>query len=97
VLLSNRPPERAAPAELATEDRDAVRGALARLAPRQRAVLVLRFFCDLSVADTATALHCSTGNVKSQAARGLAAMRKLLGVDVGDRAGLAQGKGGSDG
>jgi RNA polymerase sigma-70 factor (sigma-E family) len=94
VLLSERPPDR--PFEPAgdsssVEDRDAVRAALARLGPRQRAVLVLRFFCDLSVEDTAAALHCSTGNVKSQTARGLVAMRKLLGIE--DPAGLAQGKG----
>jgi RNA polymerase sigma-70 factor (sigma-E family) len=95
VLLSDRPPDRVAPAGLAAEERDAVRAALARLAPRQRAVLVLRYFCDLSVEDTAVALHCSTGNVKSQTARGLVAMRKLLGV--GDPAGLAQGMGGNDG
>ena len=78
VLLSNRPPERAAPAGLGVEERDAVRAALARLGPRQRAVLVLRFFCDLTVDDTAAALHCSTGTVKSQTARALASMRQLL-------------------
>jgi RNA polymerase sigma-70 factor (sigma-E family) len=95
VLLSNRPPDLAVAASSSVEDRDAVRAALARLGPRQRAVLVLRFFCDLSVDDTAAALHCSTGNVKSQTARGLAAMRKLLGA--GDPAGMAQGKGDGDG
>jgi RNA polymerase sigma-70 factor (sigma-E family) len=79
VLLSDRAPDPPAPAGLGMEERDAVRAALARLAPRQRAVLVLRFFCDLSVEDTAEALACSTGNVKSQTARGLATMRKLLG------------------
>jgi RNA polymerase sigma-70 factor (sigma-E family) len=95
VLLSNRPPDRAAPPAMAAEERDVVRAALARLAPRQRAVLVLRFFCDLSVEDTAAALHCSTGNVKSQTSRGLVAMRKLLGA--GDPAVLAHGKGDSHG
>jgi len=79
VLLSDRTPEPVPPAVLELEERDAVRAALARLGPRQRAVLVLRFFCDLSVEDTAEALRCSTGNVKSQTARGLATMRKLLG------------------
>jgi len=95
VLLSNRPPDRAIESSSSVEDRDAVRAALAQLGPRQRAALVLRFFCDLSVEDTAAALHCSTGNVKSQTARGLVAMRKLMGA--GDPACLAPGKGDSDG
>ncbi|OLR89660.1 SigE family RNA polymerase sigma factor [Actinokineospora bangkokensis] len=49
--------------------------ALARLAPRQRAVLVLRYFCGLSVPATAAALGISEGTVKSQSARGLDALR----------------------
>jgi RNA polymerase sigma-70 factor (sigma-E family) len=48
----------------------------------QRAVLVLRFVEDLSVEQTADALGCSTGNVKSQTARGLARLREVLCVDV---------------
>jgi RNA polymerase sigma-70 factor (sigma-E family) len=79
VLLSDRPPEPVAPPHAGVEEQDLVRTALGRLGRRQRAVLVLRFFCDLSVADTAVALDCSTGNVKSQTARGLATMRQLLG------------------
>jgi RNA polymerase sigma-70 factor (sigma-E family) len=53
-------------------------GLLAALPPRQRAVLVLRYFESLSVGETAAALGCSEGTVKSQAARGLAAMRTRL-------------------
>jgi RNA polymerase sigma-70 factor (sigma-E family) len=56
-----------------------VEAALATVPPRQRAVLVLRYWNDLSVEDTADVLDCSTGTVKSQAARGIAALRKRLG------------------
>ena len=53
-------------------------GALARLTPQQRAVLVLRYFEDLSEAQVADALACSTGTVKSSASRGLARLRELM-------------------
>ncbi|TDC67432.1 SigE family RNA polymerase sigma factor [Actinomadura sp. GC306] len=55
-----------------------LRAALAALAPRQRAAVVLRFYCDLSVEQTADVLNCSTGTVKSQTARGLDALRRVL-------------------
>jgi RNA polymerase sigma-70 factor (sigma-E family) len=45
------------------------------LPPRRRAAVVLRFYCDLSVEETAEILGCSTGTVKSQTARGLEALR----------------------
>lgn len=53
--------------------------ALAEIPHRQRAVLVLRYWEDLSVQQVASLLNCSTGNVKSQSARGLDRLRNLLG------------------
>jgi RNA polymerase sigma-70 factor (sigma-E family) len=55
-----------------------LRNALAALPPRQRATVVLRFYCDLSVEQTAAELHCSQGTVKSNTSRGLTALRALL-------------------
>jgi RNA polymerase sigma-70 factor (sigma-E family) len=60
------------------EDRLVLVRALADLPARQRATLVLRFWEDMSVEDTAKALKCSVGTVKSQTARGLDAMRHLV-------------------
>jgi RNA polymerase sigma-70 factor (sigma-E family) len=58
--------------------RDVVHQGLLRLPPRQRAVLVLRYFDDLSVAETAEVMRCSEGTVKSQTARGLDALRSSV-------------------
>lgn len=58
--------------------RIAVRDALAMVPPRQRATLVLRYYCDLSVEQVADVLSCSPGTVKSQTARGLDALRRML-------------------
>jgi RNA polymerase sigma-70 factor (sigma-E family) len=54
--------------------------ALSGLTPRQRAVLVLRYFNDLTETQTAEVLGCSPGTVKSSASRGLARLREVLSV-----------------
>jgi RNA polymerase sigma-70 factor (sigma-E family) len=81
VLLAWRDVETAAPPSPSVEDSHAVQAALGKISRGQRAVLVLRFFCDMSVRETADILGTSAGTVKSQTARGLAAMRDLLGDD----------------
>ena len=60
------------------EDRMVLLAALARVPARQRACLVLRYFDDCSVEETAAALGCSTGTVKSNTSRGLDALRRVL-------------------
>ena len=55
--------------------------ALDQLTRRQRDVVVLRYVADLSEADTAAALGCAPGTVKSHATRGLAALRAALGEE----------------
>jgi RNA polymerase sigma-70 factor (sigma-E family) len=62
-------------------DRDFLLRALAGLPPRQRAVLVLRYYCDLPETEIADALGCTAGTVKSQASRGLARLRAISGAE----------------
>jgi RNA polymerase sigma-70 factor (sigma-E family) len=71
-------PEEAAPGDHATETavRVAVAQALATLPARQRAVLVMRLFDDMSVADVAAALNLAAATVKSTTAQALARLRE---------------------
>ncbi len=60
----------------AVADRDLLVRALASVPPRQRAVLVLRYWEDLSDAEIAATLNCGLGTVRSQASRGLERLRR---------------------
>jgi RNA polymerase sigma-70 factor (sigma-E family) len=74
--LVAEPPERAEPP---VEPRDAVLWRLLSTLPRrQRAVIVLRFYLDLSEAQIAEQLNCSIGTVKSNGSRGMAKLRAAL-------------------
>lgn len=77
-------PEQAADSDNGLADRLALRDALDLLGPRQRAVIVLRFWLDMSEAATARALGCSVGTVKSQTSRALAALRKHAALTEGE-------------
>lgn len=68
------PPDRAAPGDDPVE-RDALWQRLAELPRQQRAVLVLRYYEGLSVAETADVLDCSVGTVRGYTSRALATLR----------------------
>ncbi|WP_206068849.1 SigE family RNA polymerase sigma factor [Nonomuraea composti] len=76
-LPSAEVPERAATGDDATLDRIVLRQALAKLGPRQRAVIVLRFWEDLTEAQAAEVLGCSVGTVKSQTHHALTRLRTI--------------------
>lgn len=69
-------PDVAVEPDLTAVEREPLHRALLELPPRQRAVLLLRFAHDLPIEQVADALGCSAGTVKSQASRGLAALRE---------------------
>jgi RNA polymerase sigma-70 factor (sigma-E family) len=76
VALAAEPPGQSDAAD-AVALRQALIQALALLPPRQRAVLVLRYWEQLSEAEAADVLGCSVGTVKSTASRGLSRLREL--------------------
>jgi RNA polymerase sigma-70 factor (sigma-E family) len=59
------------------DDRNALLTALAQLPPRQRQAVVLRYWEDLTETQTAEAMGCSVGAVKSNAAKGIAKLRAI--------------------
>lgn len=63
---------------------DELRRALLQLSPRVRAAVVLRYFDDLTEADTAGLMGCSRSTVNNHVTRGLSALRALLATDAGD-------------
>lgn len=83
--LTSAPPEQAGRTEdRNVEDYSALVDALRALGPRQRAVVVLRYWLDLTEAEVAATLNCSVGTVKSQASRALATLRKSAELVDGD-------------
>ncbi|WP_030197115.1 SigE family RNA polymerase sigma factor [Streptomyces sp. NRRL S-87] len=81
--LTGAPPDTSARSDTAVQwagERTALTAALATLPPRQRAVVVLRYWEDLAEAEVAEALGCSPGTVKSQASKGLAKLRAHPGL-----------------
>jgi RNA polymerase sigma-70 factor (sigma-E family) len=87
IFLTHAPPDVPAPDSLSSvELRQVLMAGLRTLPPHQRAVLVLRFFEDMTEAQTAEILRCSTGAVKSQAFKGLARLRALIGAELHEEA-----------
>lgn len=62
-----------------SDDMAVLRAALRQLSPRQRAVVILRYYVDMSERDVARTLGCSAGTVKTLASRGLAKLNSIVG------------------
>lgn len=81
-VLTDQIPDQAVAAP-APESRLLILKALAELPPKARAVVVLRYWADLSVDEVAGVLGCSPGNVRSQSTRALSKLRLVLGESMG--------------
>ncbi|WP_328993424.1 SigE family RNA polymerase sigma factor [Kribbella sp. NBC_01245] len=79
------PETASAPATTDLDHREDLRRLLDRMPPRQRAVLVLRYYDDLSIEQTAEVLGCSAGAVKSLTVRAIDSIRGLLPAGVTTR------------
>ncbi|HEV7936600.1 MAG TPA: SigE family RNA polymerase sigma factor [Solirubrobacteraceae bacterium] len=77
-LFESPPQAQSLDGTIGIENRSELLDALGTLSQRQRLVLVLRYFADLSEAQTAEALDCSLGNVKSTTSRGLLRLRAAM-------------------
>ena len=77
-VTSAEPPDRVRSGDADLFDRDELWRAVSTLPPRQRAVLVLRYYEDLSEQQIADALGCRPGTVKSQASAALASLRARI-------------------
>lgn len=86
------PPDHPAP-DHPPEDRMVLDGFLATLPPRQRAMVVLRYWEDLSIGETAELLGVAEGTVKSQTARAVHALRGLVDGSRAWHAGASSGAG----
>jgi RNA polymerase sigma-70 factor (sigma-E family) len=82
VPRDDLPDQSTAPPGASVDERDWLWTELQHLAPRQRAALVLRYYEDLTEAQTAETMGCSVGTVKSQVSDGLKRLRSRLGPDV---------------
>jgi RNA polymerase sigma-70 factor (sigma-E family) len=78
-------------ADAGVDTRDEMWRALGTLPPRQRAVVVLRYFEDLTEVETAERMNITVGTVKSQHAKALRALQAVLGPEVESQTELAEG------
>ena len=87
-VVTDRVPERPARSRPAEDDGRPLLHLLRTLTPRRRAAIVLRFYSELTVEETADALGCSSGTVKSLTSRGLSNLRER--IDTDSRAGVRE-------
>jgi RNA polymerase sigma-70 factor (sigma-E family) len=81
---SRATPDRTPSHDASTELRLTILQALRQLPPKPRAMVILRYWEDLTIEQTAAALGCSEGNVKSQCSRSLEKLRTLLGAQFAE-------------